>query len=65
MVKLKPVHKPKETTKIEYVSSYENVFSQDLTQVPFVREVDHAIELLPKIQPVAKRPSKISLHQSH
>ena len=60
-VKLNPLDKPKKDNEPEWLSEFEDVFLEDLTELPPPREVDHAIDLLPGSQRVAKRPYKMSL----
>ena len=46
-VKLNPINKPKDTNELEWLAKYEDVFLEDLTELPPSREVDHAIDLVP------------------
>ena len=48
--------------ELDWLSEYADVFLAELTNLPPVREVDHAIELVPEAQPVAKRPYKMSMY---
>ena len=63
-VKLNPVDKEPRAQDPEWLSEYDDVFSEELTSLPPEREVDHAIELVPGAQPVAKRPYKMSVPKS-
>lgn len=63
-VKLNPIDKPPSSNEPEWLSEYADVFPEELTQLPPYREVDHAIELVPGAQPVAKRPYKMSLPEA-
>ena len=60
-VKLNPIDKPKSIDEPKWYSEFDDVFPEELTQLPPYREVDHAIELIPGAQPVARRPYKMSL----
>ena len=46
------------------MSDFEDIFLEELTELPPPREVDHAIELLPGAQPVARRPYKMSVPEA-
>ena len=63
-VKLNPTGKNQDTQEPDWLSEYADVFPEELTDLPPVREVDHAIELVPGAQPVAKRPYKMSVPES-
>ena len=63
-VKLNPVDKAKTTNEPEWLSEFEDIFSEELSELPPPRDVDHAIELIPGAQPVAKRPYKMSLPEA-
>ena len=63
-VKLNPVDKQPENPEPNWISKYDDVFPEELTELPPKREVDHAIELLPGAQPVARRPYKMSLPEA-
>ena len=60
-VKLNPVDKPSAKNKPDWLSNYEDIFPEELTQLPPKREVDHAIDLIPGAQPIARRPYKMSV----
>ena len=60
-LKLNPLDKTKSNQDPEWLSKLEDVFLEELTQQPQPRDVDHAIELTPRAQPIAKRPYKMSL----
>jgi len=40
---------------------YEDVFPEELFEMPLEREVDHEMELVPGAQPTAKRAYKMSV----
>ena len=63
-VKLNHVDKAKTTNEPEWLSEFEDIFSGELSELPPPRDVDHAIELIPGAQPVAKRPYKMSLPEA-
>ena len=63
-VKLNPVDKAKSTNELEWLSEFKDVFPEELTELPPPRDVDHAIELVPGAQPIAKRPYKMSLPEA-
>ena len=63
-VKLNPIGKEPRAQDPEWLSEYDDVFLEELTNLPPEREVDHAIELVPGAQPVAKRPYKMSILES-
>ena len=63
-VKLNPINKPKPINEPEWLSEYEDIFPEDLTELPPPREVDHAIDLIPGAQPVARSPYKMSLPEA-
>ena len=54
-VKLNPTGKKQDTQEPDWLSEYEDVFLEELTNLPPVREVDHAIELVPGAQPIFLR----------
>ena len=54
-VKLNPVDKAKTANEPEWLSEFEDIFSEELSELPPPRDVDHAIELIPGAQPVAKK----------
>ena len=60
-VKRNPLDKPKLEHESKCLSKFQDVFPEELTQLPPPRDVDHAIELFPGTQPIAKRPYKMSL----
>ena len=45
-VKLNPMDKPKPANEPEWLSKFEDIFPEDLTELPPPRDVDHAIELI-------------------
>ena len=55
-VKLNPIDKPTSVNEPEWLSEHEDIFPKDLTELPPPREVDHAIDLIPGAQPIARRP---------
>lgn len=63
-VKLNPTGKNQDTNDPEWLSKYANVFLEELTDLTLVQLVDHAIELVPGAQPVAKRSYKMSVPES-
>ena len=63
-VKLNPIDKPSAGNEPEWLSNYEDIFPKELTQLPPKREVDHAIDLIPGAQPVARRPYKMSVPEA-
>ena len=46
-VKLNPTSKKQDMQEPDWLSEHEDVFLEELTDLPPVREVDHAIELVP------------------
>ena len=60
-VKLNPIDKPKSPSEPEWLSKFESIFPEELIELPPPKEVDHEIQLIPRAQPIAKRPYKISL----
>ena len=63
-VKLNPIDKPKSVDEPEWLSKFDDVFPEELTQLPPYGEVDHAIEPIPGAQPIARRPYKMSLPEA-
>ena len=63
-VKLNLVDKAKTTNELEWLSEFEDIFSEELSELPPPRDVDHASELIPGAQPVAKRPYKMSFPEA-
>ena len=63
-VKLNPIEKSSEHPLPESLSDFEDVFPEELTELPPPRDIDHAIELLPGAQPVARRPYKMSVPEA-
>ena len=59
--KLNPLDKPPPSSEPDWLVEYADVFLEELTQLPLPRDVDHAIDLIPRAQLVAKRPYKMSL----
>ena len=49
-VKLNPMDKPKSVDEPEWLSEFDDVFPEELTQLPPYRDVDHAIDLIPGAQ---------------
>ena len=60
-VKLNPLENPKPSNEPTWLAEYADVFPKEITQLPLPRDVDHAIDLIPGAQPIAKRPYKMSL----
>ena len=63
-VKLNPIEKSSEHPLPESLSDFEDIFPEELTELPPPRDIDHAIELLPGAQPVARRPYKMSVPEA-
>lgn len=61
VVKLNPVSHEKPSGEPAWLSEYEDVFPEELSEMPPKREVDHEIELVPRAQPTAKRAYKMSV----
>ena len=55
IVKLNPVGKAKTPNEPEWLSEFEDIFSEELSELPPPRDVDHAIELILGAQPVAEK----------
>ena len=60
-VKLNPIDKPSSKNKPKWLSTYADIFPEELSQLPPKQELDHTIDLIPGAQSVAKRPYKISV----
>ena len=60
-VKHNPLENPKPWNEPTWLAEYADVFPEELTQLPPPRDVDHAIDLIPGAQLIAKRPYKMSL----
>ena len=56
----KPEKKPAEGEEPEWLKEYQDVFPDELTSLPSDRELVHEIELIPRAQPVARAPYKMS-----
>ncbi|MCO5611003.1 hypothetical protein L7F22_065251 [Adiantum nelumboides] len=52
------------TSKPTWLEEYADIFSEDLTDLPPTREIDHEIEILPGSEHVSKRPYKMSLPEA-
>ena len=39
----------------KWLEEFQNVFLEELTELSPIRELDHAIELTPRAQPIARR----------
>ncbi|MCO5560562.1 hypothetical protein L7F22_014177 [Adiantum nelumboides] len=63
-VRLNPTDKNTEGGEPQWLSKFEDLFLEELTELTPKWEVDHAIELIPGAQPVAQRPYKMSLPES-
>ena len=63
-VKLNPLDKDLPSTGPKWLEDFQDVFPEELTELPPPRELDHSIELIPGAQPVARRPYKMSLPES-
>ena len=63
-LKLNLTSKNQDTQDPEWLSEYADVFLEELIELSPVREVDHAIELGPGAQHVAKRSYKMSVPES-
>ncbi|MCO5548015.1 hypothetical protein L7F22_001471 [Adiantum nelumboides] len=61
VVKLNKVDPEINTSKPTWLEEYADIFPENLTELPPTREIDHEIELLPRSEPVSKRPYKMSL----
>ena len=56
-MKLNPLDKPNFHHKPKWIFEFEDIFPKELTQRPPPRDVDHAIELIPRAQYIVnKRP---------
>jgi len=64
VVKLNPVEQEKSSGEPEWLSEYDDVFPEELSEMPPEREVDHEIELVPGAQPTAKRAYKMSVPEA-
>ena len=64
LVKLNLTNKNPDMQDLEWLSKYAYVFLEELMDLPPVREVDHAIELVPGAQPIAKRLYKMYVPES-
>ena len=58
-VKLNPTNSEEKSPGPKWLKDYEDIFPEELSKLPPYCEVDHAIELLPGAQPIAKRPYKM------
>ena len=54
--KLNPTKPDDKPTRSDWLQEFKDVFSKELIELPPYREVDHAIEPLPRSHFVAKRP---------
>ena len=62
VVKLNPLENPKPSNEPPWwLVEYVDVFPEETTQLPLPKDVDHAIDLIPRAQPIAKRPYNMSL----
>ncbi|GKF21895.1 hypothetical protein Tco_0070533, partial [Tanacetum coccineum] len=55
--------KEKEQKEIEVVRDFPEVFSDDLSGLPPVREIEFRIELIPGATPIAKSPYRLALSE--
>ena len=49
-----------EGNDLEWLNEYQDIFPEELTQLPPERELVHEIELIPGAQPIARAPYKMS-----
>nr|GFC99239.1 putative reverse transcriptase domain-containing protein [Tanacetum cinerariifolium] len=52
--------KEKKQEEITLVRNFLEVFSDDLSELPSVREIEFWIELIPRVMPVAKSPYRLA-----
>lgn len=64
VVKLNPTGKEPQAQGLEWLSEYDDVFPEELPDLPSMQEVDHAIELVQGAQSIAKRPYKMYVLES-
>ena len=62
-VKLNPTKSHVKSTGSNWLQEYEDNFPEELSKLSPYKVVDHAIELLPGLQPVVKRPYKMSVRR--
>ena len=63
-VKLNPIEKAFEHPLPASLSDFEDIFPEELIELPPPREVDHAIKLLHGAQLVSQRPYKMSVPEA-
>ena len=64
ILKLNKVEKNFEGQEPEWLSEFEDIVSEELSELPPIRELVHEIELVPGAQPIAKTPYKMSLSEA-
>jgi len=64
VVKLNPMSQEKTSGEPTWLSEYEDVFPEELSEMPLKREVDHEIELVPGAYPIAKRAYKMAVPEA-
>ena len=64
VVKLNPVSQEKTSGEPAWLSEYEDVFLEELSEMPPEREVDHEIELVSGAQPTAKQAYKMAVPEA-
>ena len=60
ILKLNKPKKLEESQDPQWLKEYKDVFPEELTSLPPKRELVHEIELIPRAQPIAKIPYKMS-----
>ena len=60
ILKLNKPEKQEESQDLEWLKEYQDVFLEELANLPPKRELVNEIELIPGTQPIAKAPYKVS-----
>ncbi|WP_208972710.1 hypothetical protein, partial [Escherichia coli] len=58
-IKLNPPNKDIDMGKPSWLSEFLDVFLEELIELPPKRDIDHAIDLIPRAQPVTQRSYKM------
>ena len=64
VVKLNRLESGSKEGELEWLANYDNVFSEELIDLPPSQELVHEIELLPRAQPIARSSYKMCLSKA-
>ena len=64
ILKINKPRKKDENQGPDWLKEYQDIFPEELTELPPKRELVHEIELIPGAQPIARAPYKMSLSEA-